>query len=567
MLLGAICDSFGIVMLLPILNFSQLEASHDFYTKIPFMLLGAIGLDVSLTSLLFVVFIAFSLKGSFIFLQKTLFSYILGEFEKKIKIDLCYQYKSMKYGYFVNTKIGYLNNIITTEIERAVICLNSYLEVLANIIFISIYIFSALFINSRLTGLVLLMCFFVFIMMRSLAKITREMSVLTSENNAETQSILLQIIGNFKYLKATDSFKRIFGQLFTKLENSRKYTYKSRVLAAIPLSIAEPIAVLLLSAMICYNVVYKGESLGSVMILLFFFYRIFTRIFAFQGMWQKFNSFIGGIEVLEDATKVFDIQKEHVGQFKVEKFEKMIELKGISFSFGSKQVLFDVNMTIPKNKSIGIVGESGSGKTTLFDIMTGLLTPQSGTVCIDGVDYREIDVATIRNLMGYVTQDSVIFNDSFANNISLWESDYNNDRCREKIENASILANCDAFIKETSMGYETEVGDRGIRVSGGQRQRVAIAREIFRDPAIMIFDEATSALDSESEIFVQESINVMKGKRTVVIIAHRISTVKNCDYIYVLKGGRLVEEGSFNELCANTNSCFFRMCETQNLLN
>lgn len=554
-------------MLLPILNFSQLEASHAFYTKIPLRLLETIGLGTSLTPLLFIVFIAFSIKGSFLFLQKSLSSYIVTKFEKTIKIDLCYRYKSMKYGYFVNMKIGYLNNIITTEISRAVICLYSYIEVLASITFISIYIFSAFLINSRLTFLVLLICFLVFLMMRSLVKTTREMSVLTSENNAETQSILLQILANFKYLKATDSFKLIFDQLFTKLENYRKYCFKSSVLAAIPLSFAEPIAVLFLSAMICYNVVYKGESLGSVMILSLFLYRLFTRVFAFQGIWQKFNSFIGGIKVLEDATKVFDIQKEYVGQFKVGKFERMIELKGASFSFGSRQVLSDINMTIPKNKSIGIVGESGTGKTTLFDILTGLLTPQSGTVCIDGVDYREIDVATIRNLMGYVTQDSVVFNDSFANNISLWESDYKNDSCREKIKHASILANCDAFIKETSMGYETEVGDRGIRVSGGQRQRLAIAREIFRDPAIMVFDEATSALDSESEIFVQESINAMKGKRTVVIIAHRLSTVKNCDYIYVLKSGRIVEEGSFYELYSNTNSYFFKMCEAQNLQN
>ena len=135
------------------------------------------------------------------------------------------------------------------------------------------------------------------------------------------------------------------------------------------------------------------------------------------------------------------------------------------------------------------------------------------------------------------------------------------------IENAAKLANCDTFIKDTDMGYKTELGDKGVRVSGGQRQRVAIAREIFKEPAIMVFDEATSALDSKSELFVQESINAMKGKRTVVIIAHRLSTVKNCDYIYVLKSGRVVEVGSFYELYSNTNSYFFKMCEAQNLQN
>ena len=567
LLFGAMCDSFGIMMLLPILNFNKLEDSNNYYTEILCKTLESLGLGVSLTSLLFVIFIIFSLKGCFMFLQKGFLAYILCGFEKRIKIDFCHKYESMKYGYFVDTKIGYLNNIVTTEIARAMNCLNTYVEVLANIIFVTIYILAAFFINFKLTVIVLFVCSLLFVAMKSLARISKNMSVLISENNAETQSVLLQIIGNFKYLKATNSFKRIFDQLFVIIESGRKYNFKGRVLVAIPLSIIDPISVLLLSGLIYYNVEYKGESLSSVLILSLIFYRLFSRVFSFQAFWQKFNSLVGGIEVLRKATKVFDIQKEHSGKLKIEKFEKAIELKGISFSFSSKQVLSDINMTIPKNKSIGIVGESGAGKTTLFDIFTGLLVPQSGTVCIDGIDYREIDISAIRNLIGYVTQDAIIFNDSFANNITLWKCNFNDYRCREKIENASIMANCDTFIKETSMGYETEVGDRGIRVSGGQKQRISIAREIYRNPDIMIFDEATSALDSESEDFVQKSINAMKGQRTVVIIAHRLSTVKKCDYIYVLKNGRIVEEGNFQELCSNTNSHFFRMCEAQNLQN
>ena len=374
------------------------------------------------------------------FLQKGFLAYILCGFEKRIKIDFCHKYESMKYGYFVDTKIGYLNNIVTTEIARAMNCLNTYVEVLANIIFVTIYILAAFFINFKLTVIVLFVCSLLFVAMKSLARISKNMSVLISENNAETQSVLLQIIGNFKYLKATNSFKRIFDQLFVIIESGRKYNFKGRVLVAIPLSIIDPISVLLLSGLIYYNVEYKGESLSSVLILSLIFYRLFSRVFSFQAFWQKFNSLVGGIEVLRKATKVFDIQKEHSGKLKIEKFEKAIELKGISFSFSSKQVLSDINMTIPKNKSIGIVGESGAGKTTLFDIFTGLLVPQSGTVCIDGIDYREVDISTIRNLMGYVTQDAIIFNDSFANNITLWKCNFNDYRCREKIENASIMA-------------------------------------------------------------------------------------------------------------------------------
>jgi subfamily B ATP-binding cassette protein MsbA len=194
-----------------------------------------------------------------------------------------------------------------------------------------------------------------------------------------------------------------------------------------------------------------------------------------------------------------------------------------------------------------------------------LFPPQTGTVTIDETDYRDINYSSLRRVIGYVTQEPVIFNDTIANNISFWECDMNEESCRRRIEKAAKLANCDKFIAETEKGYETVIGDKGVKLSGGQRQRIAIARELFKEPEIMIFDEATSSLDTESEMLIKESINSLKGERTIVIIAHRLSTVKNCDYIYVLKEGRIVEEGSFDELYRDTNSRFYSMCMSQNL--
>jgi subfamily B ATP-binding cassette protein MsbA len=194
-----------------------------------------------------------------------------------------------------------------------------------------------------------------------------------------------------------------------------------------------------------------------------------------------------------------------------------------------------------------------------------LLTPQSGEISIDGIDYSELELSSLRNVIGYVTQEPVIFNDTIANNISFWECDSQEDICKRMIKDAAVLANCDKFINEAEMGHETIIGDKGVKLSGGQRQRIAIARELFKEPEIMIFDEATSSLDTESELLIQRSINSLKGERTIVIIAHRLSTVRNCDYIYVLKEGRIVEEGSFDELYRDTNSRFYSMCLAQNL--
>jgi len=300
-------------------------------------------------------------------------------------------------------------------------------------------------------------------------------------------------------------------------------------------------------------------------VVLVFFYKAFSCVFRFQADWQKFNASLGGLEVIRKADRVLDENKELSGSKIVSNFNRVVELKGVNYSYGSRQVLFDINMNIPKNKSIGIVGESGAGKTTLFDVITGLLTPQSGKISIDGIDYSGLELSSLRNVIGYVTQEPVIFNDTIANNISFWECDSQDDNCKKRIKDAVVLANCDSFINETEKGNDTVIGDKGVKLSGGQRQRIAIARELFKEPDIMIFDEATSALDTESEKLIQQSINSLKGERTIVIIAHRLSTVRNYDYIYVLKDGRLVEEGSFDELYGKTNSRFYSMCQAQNL--
>jgi subfamily B ATP-binding cassette protein MsbA len=337
------------------------------------------------------------------------------------------------------------------------------------------------------------------------------------------------------------------------------------VLTSIPSSIIEPISVFLVSGIVLYCVGFQGKSIGEIFVLVIFFYKAFGYVFRFQSEWQMFNACLGGLEVMCKANGILNNNVEKIGNHQINAFNKAIELRNVNFSYGSKQVLFDVNLAIQKNKSIGIVGESGAGKTTIFDIITGLLTPQSGKICIDGIDYSELELSSLRNIIGYVTQEPIIFNDTIANNISFWECDSQEDGCNKRVTDAAILANCDGFINEAEMGYVTIIGDKGVKLSGGQRQRIAIARELFKEPEIMILDEASSALDTGSEMLIQKSIGSLKGKRTIVIIAHRLSTVGNCDFIYVLKEGRIVEEGSFDELYGDENSRFYSMCQAQNL--
>jgi len=562
-LFGGVSESIGISILLPVLNYDKSEGDQGQYAKLIYNFLESVGISVSIFSLIMILFIAFLFKGIFVFLQKTLASYINCNLIKDMRIDFCDKYKNMQYRYYTNTGIGYLNNIVTTEIVRAVAGINRYTVVIGNLIFILIYISFAVIINYKMTLIVLFLSLLLFTLMRGLSRSSKKKSLLLSETNAQTQSLLIQTIYNFKYIKATNSFTHIFKHLHDKIKKNYIYQFRLEVLLHIPFSIIEPIAVLILSGLVLYYVGFMGKTIAEILVLMIFFYKAFNYVFRFQVDWQTFNAGLGGIEVIRKAGRDLDKNIERSGTRIVANINSGVELKDVNYSYDSRQVLFNINMNIPRNKSIGIVGESGAGKTTMFDIITGLLKPQSGKISIDGIDYSELELSSLRNIIGYVTQEPVIFNDTIANNISFWECDSQKDICRKRIENAAILANCDKFINETENGYDTVIGDKGIKLSVGQRQRIAIARELFKEPEIMILDEATSALDTESEMLIQQSINSLKDDRTIVVIAHRLSTVRNCDCIYVLKDGGIVEEGSFDELYGDKNSRFYSMCQAQ----
>ena len=208
---------------------------------------------------------------------------------------------------------------------------------------------------------------------------------------------------------------------------------------------------------------------------------------------------------------------------------------------------------------VAFVGASGAGKSTLVTMLTGLLRPSSGRIAIGGVSYDKIDHRELREGIGYVTQESVIFNDTVHNNISLWSSDADS---RNRVIATARAAGASDFIEALPDGYDSLLGDNGINISGGQRQRISIARELYKDASLLIFDEATSALDTESELEVQNSIDTLRGDKTIILIAHRLSTVKNCDMIFVLKEGRVVEQGDYDHLY-NLDGEFTRMVGRQ----
>jgi len=239
-------------------------------------------------------------------------------------------------------------------------------------------------------------------------------------------------------------------------------------------------------------------------------------------------------------------------------FDESIEFKNVSFAYQEKPVLNNVNLVVPKGKTVALVGPSGGGKSTLMDLIPRFIEPQSGGILVDGKDIRKVKTDSLRSLMGIVNQESILFNDSIFNNIAFGKTNVS----REEVEAAARIANAHNFIMESDKGYETNIGDRGTKLSGGQRQRICIARAVLNNPPIMLLDEATSALDTESEKLVQDALNNLMKNRTSLIIAHRLSTIQNADIIIVLENGKIVEQGNHQQLI-NNNGLYRRLIDMQ----
>jgi len=269
---------------------------------------------------------------------------------------------------------------------------------------------------------------------------------------------------------------------------------------------------------------------------------------------------------LAAAERVFDIleAKNAIQQapdpVRIPDFKDKIEFRNVSFSYGQEVVLKNINLTIKKGQMVALVGPSGSGKSTLADLLPRFLDPTEGEVLIDGVALRSAHIHDLRQLMGIVTQESILFNDTIAANIAFGIDSPE----LEPVQNAAKVANADAFIEQTEAAYQTSIGDRGGRLSGGQRQRISIARAVYKNPPILILDEATSALDSESEKSVQDALTHLMEHRTSLVIAHRLSTIQHADHIVMLQAGEIVEQGKHDALMAK-DGAYHRLISLQQL--
>ena len=365
---------------------------------------------------------------------------------------------------------------------------------------------------------------------------------------SDTMSVVEETLGGLRIIKAfcaEDKMRNKFNTINSTFRNDTMRV-NVRQQAAHPLSefLGTTMIVIVLwfgGVLVLNNQTLSGPTFIYYMVIL---YSIINPLKEVSKVGYNIPKGLASMERIDKILLAENTIKESAQPKHIERFEHEIEFRHVSFRYGEQWVLRDINLVIPKGKTIAIVGQSGSGKSTLVDLIPRYYDVQEGEVLIDGMNVKDLGIFDLRQLIGNVNQEAILFNDSFRNNISFGVDSASD----EQIAEAAKIANAYDFIMQSEHQFDTNIGDRGGRLSGGQRQRVSIARAILKNPPILILDEATSALDTESERLVQDALERLMKTRTTVAIAHRLSTIRNADEICVLHEGRIVERGTHEEL-------------------
>ena len=558
---ASLLEGVSIGMILPILGGSESTDSHLYR----FLTAGAsyLGLPYTLPVAVAGMAVLYLARTGLIIYQRVYAADIRGKLMARLKITFVEQVYSSDYQYFLRRGLSTFTNAVATELNNvahAFACCNRFVVSTG---FALVFIALPLAINPIFTSVVIIVGVPGYFLLRKFFKVLRGFSVRSTAANAGLQSYIIQGLVNFKYLKATDSHHGIFGRIRHSSKEQGRLEYKQSAMAAVLDNGTDLFFMLIIAGLLIYSVEIARNSVIEILFILFIVRRAMLYTLDAQRSFQDFLRFSGSVREFRRLSQELSEHGESIQNSGIAPdFRQPITLADVSFGYGgTEKVLDHVNLTIPPNSMVAFVGASGSGKSTLVTMLTGLLRQTSGEIAIGGIPYDEVDRRKLRESIGYVTQESVIFNDTIRNNISLWSAERDSgDRARA----AARTARAADFIESLPDGYDTLLGDNGINISGGQRQRISIARELYKDSSFLILDEATSALDTESELDIQNSIDALRGSKTVILIAHRLSTIRNCDTIYVLKDGRIVERGTYDSLYSIDGE-FTQMVERQAL--
>ncbi len=512
-----------------------------------------------------IIVVTFLLKNIFGYMQFFLMNYSEESIIRDIRNSLYRHLHSLPLGFFTNERTGDLISRVVNDVS----VLNGgisafFVTMMRQPLLIVVYLGLALSLSWKLTLISLVVFPFTLVIVAWIALTLHRERGVVQERMADITTVLQETISGVKVVKAFGMEEFETAKFVRHTRAYLRSVLRINRIKDISSPSTEFLSVIAGSVIVWYggNQVLRDTTLSASEFLgfLFIIFQIMPPIKELTNVANRIQ------EATAAARRVFEIidvepsVTSAPGARPLAGFDSALEFDRVSFSYdGTQPVLRDVSLTIGKGELVALVGPSGAGKTTIVDLIPRFYDPTGGSVRVDGADLRDLDLRSVREKIGIVTQETILFNDTIRNNIA-----YGLTECSlADIEAAARAANAHGFITNTKEGYETVVGERGVKLSGGERQRLALARAILKNPPILILDEATSALDTESEILVQEAIDRLMSGRTSVVIAHRLSTIQRASRIYVVDGGRIVGHGTHAQLIADGAGLYRKLYDLQ----
>jgi subfamily B ATP-binding cassette protein MsbA len=551
--LAALFEGFSIGFLVSFLQSLTEPNARPIQTGVDWFDISILGINLPPTDRLYRI-------GGFILLITWIrvgLSYLSGAFKEIVQVKLvdrlrCQvfeQLQSFSLTYFSKSRSGELINTLTTEIERLRVAFGWIAGLFTVGLTALVYVVSLFWLSWQLTVVTVVLFALLTIGLSTSNKYIREFSFEVSKASGQFTSIAVEFINGIRTVHAfvTQDFeRRRFYQASSAIV--RECTKATLVESSVkPMADGLATTILVVLVVASFTASFSQETFHAASLLTFFFvlFRLVPLLQLMNATRASISTLAGSVDNVRQFLRTDDKPYFQDGTREFSQLTQAIDFVGVNFGYERDRfILHDISMTFEQGKMTALVGASGAGKTTIVDLIARFIDPTEGKICADSIDSREFKIDSLRRQMAIVSQDTFIFNTSVYQNIAYGSEGVS----REQAIEAARLANALEFIQDLPEGFETILGDRGVRLSGGQRQRIAIARALLRNPEILILDEATSALDSVSEKLIQQSLEQLSTGRTVIAIAHRLSTIAQADKVVVLEQGRIVEQGRYQEL-------------------
>lgn len=525
-----------------------LANNADYYVT---QLIASVGATTTLLLIgLFLAFTTFLKTGAYFLSSATIIPIRTGVV-RDIRNQLYRKITALPLGFFSEERKGDIIARMSGDVQEVESSIMSSLDMLfKNPILIIAYFSALLFISWQLTLFTLVFVPIFGWFMGFVGRKLKKKSIKAQALWSDTMSQVEETLGGLRIIKAFCAEEKMNSRFDKTNTDYRNAVQRVNIRQQMAHPMSEFLGtVLIIIVLWVGGILVLDRQILSGPTFIYYLVMLYSIINPLKDFSKAGYNIPKGLASMERVDKILMAEntiKEADKPKHIASFEHQIEFRNVSFRYGEHWVLRNINLVIPKGKTVALVGQSGSGKSTLVDLIPRYYDVQEGEVLIDGINVKDLGIHDLRQLIGNVNQEAILFNDSFKGNITFGVEN----ATQGQIEQAARIANAHDFIMQTEQGYDTNIGDRGGRLSGGQRQRVSIARAILKNPPILILDEATSALDTESERLVQDALERLMKTRTTVAIAHRLSTIKNADEICVMHEGRIVERGSHEELLA-----------------